>query len=553
MREFFLKYWQLLLILGLSILVVWPLFMPGYFSHQDDLQVIRIFEMGKCLGDFQIPCRWTPDLAYGFGYPLFNFYNPTPYYLGAIARPLLGYIGSAKLLFFIPLFFAGITMYIFTLSIMDKKSALLAAILYTFAPYRAVDTYVRGAIGESFAILLAPLIFYFSFKIIKKRSVVNFLGLSLSLAFFLTSHNVSVVMWSPFIFGWFLIITLLNKGKNLKTLVTSSLIGVGLSAFFTIPAFLEKNLVSTLNLVAGSLDFRNNFVSYKDLFSRSWGYGATGLGPNIGLSFQIGWPQWILVIVFVVTIIIFRKRLEKEKIIYAGFFVLVFLLSVFMTHSKSTFVWLAVSNLKFVQFPWRFLSIVVFASSILGGMVLSFFSDKVSSLILIFLIALTVILNYGYFKPEKFFLDMTDSKKLSGEEWNSQVKGAAFDYLPLTAKNPVQITDNLVKTEAGEFIATLNKSSNKWSFNANLPKDSKIVVPVFYFPNWTVENGGQKLNSTYSNNGFIEFNLKKGASRVEGTFGNTPIRTFSNILSLISLLMLVVTILYEKNSKSTQQ
>ena len=84
MRNMLLKYWPILLILALSALVVWPLFLPGYFSHHDDLQVMRIFEMRKCIEDFQIPCRWVPDMGFGNGFPLFNYYGVFPYYIGAI-------------------------------------------------------------------------------------------------------------------------------------------------------------------------------------------------------------------------------------------------------------------------------------------------------------------------------------------------------------------------------------------------------------------------------------------------------------------------------------
>src|SRR3989304_10348317 len=89
----------LILLLAFSLLVVWPLFLPGYFSHHDDLQVMRIFEMRRCFEDLQIPCRWVPDMGYGNGFPLFNYYSVLPYYLGAVLSYVLGYIGAAKVLF----------------------------------------------------------------------------------------------------------------------------------------------------------------------------------------------------------------------------------------------------------------------------------------------------------------------------------------------------------------------------------------------------------------------------------------------------------------------
>ena len=134
MKRIIQSNWQIVLIVILSLFIVWPLFVPGYFSHHDDLQVMRIFEMRKCLIDFQIPCRWVPDMGYGNGYPLFNFYSPFAYYLGALLSFVLGYVVSAKTLFFIPLVLGGVGMYYLSKELFRKIPGLVGAILYLFAP-----------------------------------------------------------------------------------------------------------------------------------------------------------------------------------------------------------------------------------------------------------------------------------------------------------------------------------------------------------------------------------------------------------------------------------
>src|SRR4030042_3532113 len=105
------KNWQIVLLLVLGISICWPLFVRGYFPHHDDLQVIRIFEMRRCLTDFQIPCRWVPDMGYGNGFPLFNFYGVLPYYLGALVSFVAGFIASAKFLFLVSLLGGGLGIY----------------------------------------------------------------------------------------------------------------------------------------------------------------------------------------------------------------------------------------------------------------------------------------------------------------------------------------------------------------------------------------------------------------------------------------------------------
>ncbi|HSA83405.1 MAG TPA: hypothetical protein VLF20_00780, partial [Patescibacteria group bacterium] len=77
------KMSPLLLVLGLSYWAVAPFFLPGFFPMHDDTQVARVFEMHKALIDGQFPVRWVADLGYHYGYPIFNFYAPLAYYIGA--------------------------------------------------------------------------------------------------------------------------------------------------------------------------------------------------------------------------------------------------------------------------------------------------------------------------------------------------------------------------------------------------------------------------------------------------------------------------------------
>src|SRR3989344_5720616 len=258
MRNMLLKYWPILLILALSALVVWPLLLPGYFSHHDDLQVMRIYEMRKCIEDGQIPCRWVSDMGYGNGYPLFNYYNPFPYYIGGLLSFFIGFIESAKVLFFIPLVLGGISMYFLAKEILNKEAALVSSILYLFAPYRALDSYIRGAVAESFAIAILPLILFFALKLIKEGARKYLVCLSVSLAAFLTSHNIMTLLFLPVLvfFIWF---WLWQEKRNIKPLLIGVGLGVGLSAFFIFPAYFEKDLVQIANLTRLELDFRAHF------------------------------------------------------------------------------------------------------------------------------------------------------------------------------------------------------------------------------------------------------------------------------------------------------
>jgi hypothetical protein len=549
MKKFLLQRWPWILIIALSGLVVWPLLIPGYFSHQDNLQVIRIFEMRRCFADLQIPCRWVPDMGYGNGYPLFNFYAPLAYYLGGLASYILGYIGAAKLLFFLPLVFGSLGMYLLAKELFGKVPGVTAAILYLFAPYRALDSYVRGAVGESFALAIIPFVFYFSLQLIRKRNIKYFAITILTTFLFFVSHNIMILIFTPLIIIWVLFWLYKEKWSGLKISLLSLALAFGLAAFFVLPAFFEKGLVQTEALTRAELNFRAQFVKVSQLFAdRSWNYAGSQPQSANTLSYQIGWPLWWLVALSLFAVIIAKKR--KDVLLY-GMLLSIFAFGVFMTHNKSAPVWEFIKILSYVQFPWRFLSIVIFSASLIGGYFVSLFKGKWLISISAIIIGATVLLNWQYFKPEHFYYNLTDSQLLSGQSFIDQQAGALLDYLPKTALEPRQLAPvSPYFIDGTGMINNFINKSDRWEFDAEIIKDSSVVVPVFDFPNWTVFIDGKVYAHSHNNIlGRIEINLPKGTYHVNGEFRNTPIRTFANIISIGSLLSFIFLLIYGKNRK----
>lgn len=553
MKKISLKYWPIFVVLLLPLLVAWPAFLPGYFSHHDDLQVMRVFEMRKCIEDLQIPCRWVSDLGFGNGYPLFNYYSVFPYYIGSIFSYILGFIGSAKLLFAIPLFLGSISMYILAKELFGIYPGILASVLYTFAPYRALDTYVRGDVTESFAMALIPLVFYFALKLIKQSSNRNLIGLSVFLAIFLISHNIMTLLFFPVLMIFIIFELIIEKWKNVIYILLGLALGIGLAAFFIFPAYIEKNLVQIENLIRLDLDFRAHFVTIKQLFfDRFWGYGASSPGTNDTISFQIGWPHlWIVIgaLLFFLNSLRFKHRFNNLAPIL---FIATFIFSVFMTHIKSAFIWEKIDVLKFTQFPWRFLSVTIFSTSLLGAYLIQNFKENHKKYITALLIILTTVLNWSYFRPKEFYPNMTDQEKLSGKLWEDQQKAAILDYLPKTAVQPREAAPNkpIVVSGKGEILKFENRS-NKWQFQAKVEDKTSIEVPVFDFPKWEI-----KVNNSptqYSNKNYlgrIAINFDKGGDfLVSGKFEDTPIRQVSNIITVLSLSVLLWLIFYGKTNK----
>lgn len=551
MKNILLKHWPIFVILALSLFIIWPLFLPGYFSHHDDLQIMRIFEMRRCLQDLQIPCRWVPDMGYGNGYPLFNYYNPFPYYIGGILSFLLPFIISAKILFFIPLLLAPVAMYFLAKEIFGKTGGFFAGLLYMFAPYRALDTYVRGAISESFAIAIIPLVAYFALKLIKEQSRKYLVLFSVSLAAFLTSHTIMTMFFLPLLILMIIYWLFTEGARNSRWIVYGFILSIGLSAFFTLPAYFERDLVQIDNLVRFDLDFRAHFVTLTQLFfDRSWGYGASFPGPNDTISFQIGWPHWILVF-FPVPLLLLLKRKDKKILFFSTIILLIFVLSVFMTHNKSAFIWEAAGILRFAQFPWRFLAVTIFATSLLGGCLIYCFKQSLGKMITFILVIITILFNWNFFRPQEFTFDLTDQAKLSGKAWEIQQKASILDYLPVGAGEPLEPAPDkpIIKTGKAE-IKSFEKRSNSWKLGLDVISAAKVEIPIMDFPNWNVYENGKEIGHTNDNYvKRISINLQPGTHFVSGRFTDTPIRVASNTISFLSLIIIFYLSFYAKIRK----
>lgn len=548
------------IIVVLSALAYFSLLKPGYFSMHDDVQVMRLYQMEKCLQDGQVPCRWVPDMGAGYGHPLYNYHPVFPYYLGMVFRLFnLSFIDISKLLFLLALLLSGLFMYRLVKEFFGEIAGIVAGLFYIYAPYHAVDIYVRGAMTESWAIVFFPLIFFSLYKFIQEERFSFFILSIFSLTFLFLSHNLMTFIFAPIALVWSLYWLLITKKwRNIWKLFIIFLWAGSLAAFFIIPALLEIPLAKIETMTIDYYNFRHHFVSVRQLFfDRSFGYGPSRPGPVDDMSFQLGWPHWwVVTVASVMAVYLFFKK-RKEQFLLFAFYFLLFTFSVFMTHAKSVYLWEAIPLLFYIQFPWRFLGIAIFAGSFLTGGVTNLIKDKWRLVLATALVILAIGLNAGYFRPEKFYPAMTDQKKLSGEEWRIQSMATLLDYIPKQVKEfPKELApENPWIVEGEARVTEFRKRSNFWRFTIDVitPESAQVSVPVFDFPKWTVLIDQQPVSFSSDNPlGVITVQVPSGKHTVVGWFGNTRLRILANALSLFSFAGLTFFTIYVdyKNKKT---
>lgn len=387
--------------------------MPGIHSMQD-FHLFRLYEFDKCIKSFQIPCRWAPDAGLGYGEPLFNFYGQLTYAIGEIFH-LIGFnfINSLKILFILSLVGSSISMFFLAKKIWKNDyAALVSSLVYLYAPYRAVDVYVRGALPEAFAFLLFPLIIL---SIEKK----NLFGFSLLFSALILTHNLSALMFLPVIIGW-LIYKKFWKG------FLGGVFALGLSAFYVLPVIFESKFVNLGSTTQGYFDFRAHFTTLKQLFiSKYWGYGGSTWGDGDGLSLSIGQAQWILPLLALLVVFLKRKLKNARALLLLIGLSFFFLL---LTHNKTAFLWEALPFMAYIQFPWRFLAVALFCLSLSAGALIGFLGKR--ELLISLVVILTVIgLNFSFFK-EDIWYKVDDSYFFAGSEWDRQRAASIGDFWP---------------------------------------------------------------------------------------------------------------------------
>ena len=556
---------KLLPIIGLlliSILVSWNIFKIGFFSMHDDLQVMRLYEMKRCLSDGQIPCRWSPDMSYGYGQPMFNYYSATPYYTGAIFNNLgFSLIDSAKIVMFISIALAGIAMFLFLSQFVSVLPSFIGGVAYILVPFRALEIFVRGALAENFALALLPLVLFAITRLIINKTKINFVFLSLISGLFLSTHNITTLISSPFIAIFAIIMIFLNKQKlrSLSLLFGSAVLGLGLASFFLLPVFFESNLVDTGFLTSGYFDFRAHFATLSQLFiNQSWGYRASEFGPNDKISFAVGIVQTLAFIVTPIILFIKRKTFSKTTKILLTTFFCFGLLALFLTTIRSITIWELITPLSFVQFPWRFLGLVALSSAVVLGISVNTFGQKSQKLLSVFLVFALLFLNFRFFKFDETIQTATDDTYLTGKLFEQSQKSAYFDYRPLSMDSvPEKIAPNNPVVLSGlAEVKNFQKRSAYFSADVDVSfGQATVSFPISAFPDWKVYLNSSVTPAVYQigeSYGEITLIFDKGITLVQGYFEDTPIRKIANIITFISLLLSLVIAVAPHDKKNTR-
>lgn len=522
----------LILLIGFSLLPIISILRQGSYESGDlTLHTSRLIAFYKNLQEGILIPRWAGDLNATYGYALFNFYYPLPYYISSFFHFLgFNFLVSMKLLLIFSYIFSGIFMFLWLKKHVSEKYAFLGAIFYLFAPYHLIDLHFRVAIGEVLLMAVLPLCFLsFDLTFNKGKNIYVFL-LGLTTSFLILSHaGVSLL-------GFTLLVSYCILHINIRSIMFyKSILGIFLgllfSAYYSVPAIVESKYVH-----AFIGNFTMSFPKFTELIVSSWRYGFLFQGPHGELSFTLGYSHIIIIIISLFTLL---KNSKKRKYIY--FFLFSSLTLIFLLTPLSFNLWKHIPLIKNMLLTYRVLAIFIFTSSALAAFVLERLNRSILFYILLVVAIGSTILNWGNRKNTPEITDLAIINNLpyvtfQGEGgWNALSTYNSTDNL----WQSIIPTYNIEALEGHIGLIKEDRSIQRHYYVINSENKSLVKENTYYFPGWDLKVDGisqQIIPSNKKYPGVITFTIEKGIHTIELTFKDTPIRNISFFISLLSLL-----------------
>ena len=532
------------------------------FTFNDETQIANLHHYFKTIDLGQFPPRWAPDMHFEYGSPFLSFNYQLPYYLG-----YLGHLGRLpdivifKFLLAFSVILGAVGMYSAGLTITSSiLFSLFAAVLYSYTPYQAIDHFVRGSLGEVFALALFPWIYLAGYVLIKTPNTFRVIVLGIFLGFLVLSHQPAALVAIPFFTIIFLFSAICSKKISaVLPLLMSLIAGLALSAYYWIPVILEKKYIVT----GGPFNYLDQFPFIKQLIYSSWSYQGANPFSLDTFSFQVGLVN-LAILVFCL-VYLFVHHSKKSKVDLNQWLFRLTLLStliiIFLMNIRSNIIWERLSLLQVIQFPWRLLMFTTWFTPLLFLLIAKSLPGKIANPITFILLILSIAINIGYFRPglivernDRYYnrIFLTREILSPGETISADYLNFSEDYAPLPKDAirpkylpPAKLTSKFPDTK---IVIT---SPNPLLFRAkveNLAPET-LTFHAFNYPGWEVSVDGNSTSIENNDIGAITFSLAPGKHNLVVSFTDTPVRLFSNIISLGALVICILYLAYHLTTK----
>ena len=609
----------LLLAILLSLFAIMPLLAHAGLPNTADgpVHLMRQAELNQAWKDGILYPRWAPDLAYGHGMPLFNYAPPLLYHLSQTLHLTgLALDDSMKGTVMLMMVLHSVGMYLFARDLFGPRAGLLAAAVYLYAPYRLREAFIQGNYGQFCGLAFYPLILWSVYRLATRNQMRYLLLAAISLAGLLLSHNISAMIFAPLLVAYLVFLLVLTTrapqgsqsgwrkqdaapssrtlGAILVRCLAATGMGLGLAAFFWLPAFGERNMIRLSGITSGFFDFRHNFITLAELLALPRPLDLSAINPHYPLS--LGVAQVASAALAMLGLVIYAIRDANSRIrAKAGnvsslaightlFFALAFAAYAFLTLPQSRLVWESVPMLSLAEFPWRLLGPAILSAAVLTGAIIYLLEritlrsnlPGVPNWIAAIGLCLIIAVNLVYLFPVQFIPWGTPTPvDVMAYEIESEAIGTTStgEFLPRWADRypspetlaPPPCTDGGRQTDCrfdqipsrldpaslpeGGITGTTSHTARQTLMTVHSPAAFPATFRALYWPGWKVfiraiqrtpSDGWHQIDDVQITrpDGLIRANLPAGDYQVKLQLSATPIRRAATITSIISLVAL---------------
>lgn len=423
-----------------------------------------------------------------------------------------------------------------------RGAGIAAAALYIYAPYFVRDIFIRGDLAESFAMGLLPWSIWGMLRLRRRARAGDVALAAFAGAWPIVTHNI-LGLFNGLLLALTGVIAIATSSLRLRRATVRAVLGAGigalaLSAFFWAPALLEKKYVQIDRMTAGHYDVTKHFVRFDQLVGRG---EFPGEDQGLPMSFELGWVG----IAAVIAAAAFARSLWKS---YRPLFVLgalLFTVGVVRTMKVSAPVYEAVELLRYVQFPWRFLSVAALGTAILGGLaferVLSRAGNLLQGMVATALCLTAILFVFPLLGPRPNFT--LPSWALDPTAYRAKRETTTVgEYLPIWAQvneTPKGFQDG-VKVEGSGRIENAQRRAGRIEATVHLQEPAEIVFQDLYFPGWSVRGNGREIPLVpEESTGRMKVQLREGRHHLEARLGMTPVRRLSALISTAVAVVLL--------------
>lgn len=488
--------------------------------------------------------RWAEWANWGYGEPRFVFYPPASRILGAILGLVLPWRAVASACTWLVLVGSGMAMWTLAREWLSKNEATAAAIFFALNPYSLVLVYYRSDFAELLVVALFPLLILAALRIRQGGwAQVPFFAVVFAAVWLCDAPSAVVATYSVTL----LLIVNYALTRERNTLFSGAgglACGFGLAAFYILPAAYEQKWSNLDFTTHGSYQFMQNF-----LFSR------TG-EPDFRLfNLRISVIALGMIVVCALLALFVARRPHKR--IPLWLLIVLGCSSVFMMLRPSGFLWHLLPEMKFVQFPWRWLDAIapifaLFAAAACGGwrkrwivwtcMLLLICgagiaiarttwwnSDSAND------VATWVRWGVGYDGTEEFAPPGSDRYALYGT--NPTLEQPPINSIAIATKfNPVSkglvpATDVRIHVERW--------SAERRVFTEESSGPVNLALRLLTYPAWQTRVDGRYISMRVTPAGTVWVQLPGGTHKVDLTFRRTWDRTAGAAISLLSAILLL--------------